>query len=148
MATAITESSLGSFHRWAACLALQDTELLWDLLLADASDRPSAQHLDWLTHWSHSRPFGPLHRIRTARWWPEATDSAWALIGGKFERWASYEYLLALRSDVLMPTDTLQRLYAQDTARANGVAGCVLLRGVEVRAHPETFMEVRSWLFS
>jgi hypothetical protein len=121
VATVVTEDRMSGFDNWVAALRAQETELLWDLVLVDGTDEPSPWYIRWLVAWSKSRPFGPRHRVRLLR--AGATQGegyrdeeikarvARRLLWGKFENWASYDLLLSLEVELLIPVDTIQRLY-------------------------------------
>lgn len=121
VATVVTEDRMQDFDSWAAALRAQETELLWDLVLCDGTDDPSPWYIRWLVAWSKSHPFGPRHRVRLLRvgltqgegYRDEEIKARVArrLLWGKFENWASYDLLLSLEVELLIPADLIQRLY-------------------------------------
>lgn len=123
VATPTIESKMYAFEAWCDALRAQETELLWDLALLDNTDDPSPSYLEELYRWSRSRPFGPRHRVRllprfgvqanslTFRHPLHKVQYAERALWGKFAAWSSYDYLLSLEIDVLMPPDGLQKLY-------------------------------------
>lgn len=67
VATTIVEPQWPDLAGWQRSLAAQQTELMWDVAITDASDRPRPQYLDRLVRWSKAGPFGPTHRVRLLR---------------------------------------------------------------------------------
>jgi hypothetical protein len=123
VATPIIESKLYLFEEWTAALKNQETDLLFDLCLVDNTDDPRPGYLDWLRKWVRSKPLGGAHRVRLQRFGADVNglrfrhplykvQYAERLLWGKFVTWTSYDYLLSLECDVLMPPNALQTLYA------------------------------------
>ena len=149
VATAITEEQRGELAGWTRALALQRTELLYDVAITDASAGPSPGYLAWLTAWSKSMPFGPTHRIRLLRLSDEGDEPelrparARRLLWDKFAAWESYDHLLLLDVDVRPPPLLLQHLHGAGLAWAVALLRgavlpmrCALLDGRLVRGLP------------
>lgn len=137
--TPIVATKLYVWEELAAHLAAQQSELAWDWLIVDNTDRPPDGYVDWLRRWARSRPCGPEHKVRVKRFGLDATNHAFASVLYKvawaeqlaweaFTRWTSYDLLWSLECDVLAPPDALQTLY--DSGR-DWAASWMLTRTME-----------------
>ncbi len=154
MATVVTEAQLLYLPAWQQALADQETDLLFDCAIVDATDYPSPGYVRRLHAWSKSAPLGPTHRIRLLRIGYDADGRmfagdgvrvAWArqLLWAKLAAWASYEHLMLLDLDVAAPPRTIERLYRSGqrwaVALLNGRVQpmrCALIAGDVVREVP------------
>jgi hypothetical protein len=154
VATPIVESKTYIFEEWCASLVGQRTDLLWDLAIVDNTDHPRPGYVDWLREWAHSKPFGERHRVRLLRFGEDVNgltfrhpmykiQYAERLLWRKFAAWTSYDHLLSLECDVLMPPDGLQTLY---DARLAWAAAWMTTRRMKHPSDPNT-VEVFPLLF-
>jgi hypothetical protein len=125
VATVLSEATSPLMARWQARLVLQETQLLWDVLVIEATSQPSHDYWTRLSHWLNSWPFGSGHKARLVRC-PDG--SPWRVAGGKFAQWRSYEHLLMVDIHALIAPDAMQRLADSGLPKTGG-AGCVFMRG-------------------
>ena len=122
--TVLTEQTSPLMARWQAHLVLQDTAYLWDVLVVEATSRPSHDYWARLNHWAKAWPFGSGHKVRLLRC-PDGQP--WRVASGKWNSWRSYENLLMVDIHALLLPDAMQRLADSGLPKTGG-AGCLFVR--------------------
>lgn len=106
-------------------LRAQETECLLDLVVVDDTDFPTPRYVEWLRSWARSDPLGRSVRVRLKRFGYDHDGTMFLGVQARrghaqrlfwewFRRWHSYDALLSLDCDVLMPPSAVQMLHKID----------------------------------
>lgn len=138
----VIASKLYAVDEFAAAIAAQETDLLFDVVVVDNTDAPHPGYREWLKNWIASRPFGPRHRVRLLRFGRDADGMVFGtpiykvqyaekVVWDKFQLWKSYDHLWSVECDVIVPPHALQTLY--DSGKDWAAAWCVSRRMMDPR---------------